>query len=110
MERQKLGEIKLFESTSERKRIEDLSDLYAIIRITESIEAAYGRDAVTAAEYTDECTKLISQFKSVESALISSKAIASAEVFIKEFQIECPRAYERLVVAGDPNLSVTVLS
>jgi hypothetical protein len=118
--RPKVGEIKLFENTKvsrfylysqkgvefntfllqERKCVEDLADLYSIIRATESLEAAYSRDAITPDEYAEACKRLISQFKSTESALVSSKAIVSADKFITEFQVDCPRAYERLIVSG----------
>lgn len=98
--RQPRDEIKLFEDSKERNRLEELSDLYAIIKATELLEAAYSRDCITAAEYSDACSRTISQFKTTESALISRKSILSTEAFMKEFQIDCPRAYERLVVAG----------
>ncbi len=94
------GEIKLFDNNKERNRLEDLADFYAIIKTTESLEAAYSRDATTPDEYADACKRLISQFKTAESALVSGKAIVSAEQFIREFQIDCPRAYERLIVSG----------
>jgi ESCRT-I complex subunit VPS28 len=95
-----MGEVKLYDNNKERNRLEDLADFYAIIKTTESLEAAYSRDATTPEEYADNCKRLISQFKTAESALISGKAIVSAEQFISEFQIDCPRAYERLIVSG----------
>ena len=98
--RQPRDEVKLFEDSKERNRLEELSDLYAIIKATELLEAAYSRDCITAAEYSDACSRTISQFKTTESALISRKSIVSTDAFMKEFQIDCPRAYERLVVAG----------
>ena len=100
MMRPKTDEIKLFDSSKERNRLEELSDLYAIIKATELLEAAYTRDAITSSEYTDACHRTISQFKTTEAALIHSKQIEKTEAFMKEFQIDCPRAYERLVVAG----------
>ena len=93
-------EIKLFEDSKERSRLEELSDLYSIIKATELLEAAYSRDCITSEEYADACGRIISQFKTTESALISRKSIESTDSFMKEFQIESPRAYERLVVIG----------
>jgi ESCRT-I complex subunit VPS28 len=93
-------EIKLYEDSKERGRLEELSDLYAIIKATELLEAAYSRDCITSAEYADACSRTISQFKTAESALISRKYIVSTEAFMKEFDIDCPRAFERLVVIG----------
>lgn len=102
MSRDKIGEIKRFENTKERNRQEELADLFSIIRVTEALETAFSRDAITSSEYTEACTKLISQFKTTESALVSSKAIVSADAFFFEYQIDCPRAKERLLVAGAP--------
>lgn len=101
-------EIKLYENSKERNRLEELSDLYAIIKATELLEAAYSRDCITASEYSDACSRTISQFKTTESALISRKSIVNTEAFMKEFQIDCPRAYERLIVAGRGYLIIVV--
>mmetsp|Transcript_24194 Transcript_24194/g.40401 ORF Transcript_24194/g.40401 Transcript_24194/m.40401 type:complete len:223 (+) Transcript_24194:156-824(+) len=102
LQRQISEEIKLYDDSKERNRLEELSDLYAIIKATELLEAAYSRDCITSEEYADSCSRTISQFKTTESALISRKAIESTEAFMKEFQVDCPRAYERLVVEGVP--------
>ena len=53
-----------------RDAIEELGTLFTIIRVTEALEAAYSGDAVTEKKYSEECLKLIAQFKSTESALI----------------------------------------
>jgi ESCRT-I complex subunit VPS28 len=100
--RPKMGEVKLFQDSNERRRHEDLCDLYAIIKVTESLEAAYSRDAITSSEYAEACTRLISQFKSTESALITGGMITGADVFMREFHIDCPRAYDRLIRSGVP--------
>jgi ESCRT-I complex subunit VPS28 len=94
-------EIKLYENGQERKRAEELADLYAIIKTTESLEAAFSRDAINSSEYAAACTKLISQFRTTESALLASGAIESAEKFFREF-LDCPRARNRLLVVGVP--------
>jgi hypothetical protein len=89
--RPKMGEVRLFEGSNERRRHEELGDLYAIIKVTESLEAAYSRDAITTSEYSEACTRLLAQFKSTESALITGGMITSAEVFMREYDIDCPR-------------------
>lgn len=61
--RPKMGEIKLFDNTKERRGLESLADLYSIIRATEALETAYSRDSFSSGEYAEACTKLISQFK-----------------------------------------------
>jgi ESCRT-I complex subunit VPS28 len=98
----KYSEIKLFENSKERSRCEDLSDLFAIIKTTDALEAAYSRDSLSSSEYSEACFKLISQFKTSESALVGSGTIVSADEFIREFDIDCPRAYERLIRVGVP--------
>lgn len=100
--RPELKEVKLFENSKERSRFEDLADLFAIIKTTESLEAAYSRDSISSTEYADSCFKLISQFKTTESVLVTSGAILSADAFITEYEIDCPRAYERLLRVGVP--------
>ena len=96
------AEIKLYDNAKERKRVEELADLYSIVKTMESLEAAYSRDAIKNAEYAETCSKLISQFKTTESALVSSGAIVSADAFFKEFQVDCPRAYDRILRVGVP--------
>ena len=60
--------------------------------MTEALEAAYSRDAVTEKKYSEECLKLIAQFKSTESALMENnkKHDRAAETY----QISYPRATE----------------
>ncbi|KAJ1395042.1 vacuolar protein sorting-associated [Ochromonadaceae sp. CCMP2298] len=100
--RQISEEMKLYDDSRERNQCEELADLYAIIKATELLEAAYSRDCITSDAYADACARTISQFKSTESALISRKTIESTEAFMREYDVDCPRAYERLVVTGVP--------
>eukprot|EP01038_Epipyxis_sp_PR26KG_P006419 gene6419-8836_t len=100
--RAKYSEIKLYDSTKERNILEQLADLYTIIRATEALEAAYSRDVIDTGDYTDSCKRLIGQFKTTEAALLSSKAIINVDSFIREYQLDCPRAIERLIVSGVP--------
>eukprot|EP00591_Stephanopyxis_turris_P001751 CAMPEP_0195517660 /NCGR_PEP_ID=MMETSP0794_2-20130614/11199_1 /TAXON_ID=515487 /ORGANISM="Stephanopyxis turris, Strain CCMP 815" /LENGTH=213 /DNA_ID=CAMNT_0040646499 /DNA_START=57 /DNA_END=698 /DNA_ORIENTATION=+ len=90
-------EIDLFESMKERDMYESRADLYAIILATEHLERSYARDAVTRKEYVTECQKLISQFRLAEKALNMS-----TEDFMEMYQMECPRAAERLLKWGVP--------
>lgn len=95
-------EIKLYNQRSDRRKYEELSDLYSIIKATEHLEAAYARDACTSDEYTRECTKLISQFKATEKALIASNYITNTETFLLEYNMKCHRAVDRLLKSGVP--------
>ncbi|KAE8878089.1 hypothetical protein PF005_g3512 [Phytophthora fragariae] len=95
-------EIKLWADTKDRRKYEDLADLFAIFKTTEHLETAYVRDAITPEEYTEACTKLISQFKTAETALRLGGFVDSVENFITEYRLDCPRALERLVRIGVP--------
>jgi len=92
--------IELFESSRERESYDNLADLYAIIFATERLERAYARDAITREEYTTECNKLISQFRLAEKAAISETM--TTETFMLTYQMDCPRAAERLLRMGVP--------
>jgi ESCRT-I complex subunit VPS28 len=96
------SEIKPFESASDRKRLEELADLYSIIRTTESIETFYSEDAITEKEYGEICSRLLSQFKTMNSALVAVGAIQNAEAFTSKYNVYCPRALDRLVRVGVP--------
>lgn len=100
--RSKLNEIKLYENSKERDHYDCLSDLYSIIKTTDLLEAAFSRDAINPDEYTEQCNKLISQFKATEKSLVLSKSIVDADTFYRQYQIDCPRAYARLFQAGVP--------
>jgi ESCRT-I complex subunit VPS28 len=91
--RSQFNEIKSYDDSTERRRQEELADLYSIIKVTELLEAAYGRDAITSSQYSEACTRLISQYKSTETALIKSNIIQNTEMFMLEYGIldTCPR-------------------
>lgn len=95
-------EIKLYATTRERRKFDDLGDLYALIKTTEKLEKAYARDAITAEEYEKACLRLISQFKASESALRRDGTISGAEEFMRDYRMDCPRAQERLLRCGVP--------
>lgn len=93
-------EIELFDSARERQYYDNLGDLFSIIMATESLERAYSRNAVTREEYTSECNKLISQFRVSEK--VALKNSMSTETFMQVYQMDCPRAEDRLLRIGVP--------
>ena len=93
-------EVTLYGSSRERQAYDDQATLYAIILATEHLERAYARDAITNEEYTTECNKLISQFRLAEKAAL--KGGMTTESFMEKFQLDCPRASERLLKMGVP--------
>lgn len=99
-----LPEIDLYESSKERKAYENMGDLYTIITATEHLERAYAQDAITQSEYTTECNKLLSQFKIAEKAALGKgkNGGMTTETFMKVYQMDCPRAADRLLRMGVP--------
>lgn len=109
--------IPLHATSKERRHLEDLADLYAIIKATEHLEKAYARDLVGAeevraerfkvvadnpaltrrfndnlhhhpsAQYTAACLKLLTQYKSTASALTN----IDVPSFIKTYSLEVSR-------------------
>ena len=94
-------EVTLYSSSKERQQYDDQATLYAIILATEHLERSYARDAITDKEYTTECNKLISQFRLAEKAALS-KSQMTTETFMQLYQMDCPRASERLLRMGVP--------
>lgn len=92
----------LWSTAQERRRYEDLADLYAILRTTEFLELAHNRDCIESqSEYEEQCQKLINQFKATEKALLQSGQMESLEQFLLQFQVvDCPRALERIRIGA----------
>lgn len=92
-------EVSLYANSREREGMDEQANLYSIIVATEHLERAYARDAISQKEYTEQCKKLISQFRLAERILRGSM---STEDFMALYQMDCPRAVERLLVQGVP--------
>uniref|UniRef100_A0A7S1UKK1 Vacuolar protein sorting-associated protein 28 homolog n=1 Tax=Phaeomonas parva TaxID=124430 RepID=A0A7S1UKK1_9STRA len=97
-----MAEVKLYSNSRARRTYDDMADLFAIIKTTEHLEIAFGRDAISEKEYETRCQRLISQFETTESALRSAGVITDVNSFCETYQVECPRALNRLVVVGKP--------
>jgi ESCRT-I complex subunit VPS28 len=92
-------EIPLYESSREREAMDEEANLFAIILATEHLERAFARDAIS----QQECKKLISQFKLAERVLRSGQnSSMSTDAFMELYQMDCPRATERLLRMGVP--------
>lgn len=92
-------EISLFDTSREREELDEQANLYSIILATEHLERAYARDAISQKEYVDQCKKLISQFRLAERVL---RGKFDTKTFMHLYQMDCPRATERLLVQGVP--------
>ncbi len=92
-------EIALYETSRERDLYDEQANLFSIIVATEHLERAYARDAIEPKEYQSHCKKLISQFKLAERVLTKKM---NTETFMEIYQLDCPRAVERLLRMGVP--------
>mmetsp|Transcript_27557 Transcript_27557/g.57657 ORF Transcript_27557/g.57657 Transcript_27557/m.57657 type:complete len:186 (-) Transcript_27557:258-815(-) len=92
-------EVPLYETSKERQQYDEMANLYAIIMATEHLERAFVQDAIDQKTYTYECKRLISQFGVAEHVLRDQM---STETFMNVYQMDCPRAVERLLVQGVP--------
>ncbi|ERF73396.1 hypothetical protein EPUS_08539 [Endocarpon pusillum Z07020] len=89
-------EVKLADTSTERDLLDSLAEIYSIIRTLDGLEKAYIKDAVTETEYTEMCAKLLKQYKSILSDEGVEKEFGDLETFGRRWEIECPRATERI--------------
>ncbi|VDK73305.1 unnamed protein product [Onchocerca ochengi] len=86
-----LQEVRLYENSMERERVDNMSELYAVLNALECLEKVFSRDCIAAKEYTAECSKLLVQYK-VALRLVQ----CDIDEFVKKYRIECPAALERI--------------
>lgn len=77
-----LQEVKLAASSAERDLYESLAEIYSIIVTLDGLEKAYIKDAITEAEYTETCTRLLKQYKSS----LGDEAVAREFVDLETFK------------------------
>ena len=80
-------EVKLAESASERDLIDSLAEVYSIIRTLDGLEKAYIRDAVTESEYTEMCSKLLKQYKSILNDDSVSREFSDLDTFSRRWNV-----------------------
>ncbi|KAI8049691.1 vacuolar protein sorting-associated [Syncephalis plumigaleata] len=93
-------QVRLWSSRKERETYDNQADLYALIVCVEQLEKAYVRDAIPATVYTEECSKLIAQFKTALSLV--GESVPDVKAFMAEYKLNCPAAAHRLLVTGVP--------
>lgn len=87
-----------WEEQQRRERLESQADLFSIISTVEALEKAYVRDSIDASQYSDECRKLIGQFKTLEHMIDG----LSVPEFMQRYEMTCPAARHRLLEIGVP--------
>ncbi|CAN9337486.1 unnamed protein product [Alternaria alternata] len=91
-------EVKLSATNAERDLKDSLAEIYSIIITLDAIEKAYLKDSIAEADYTETCNRLMKQYKSNLANETVAQAFGTLDQFAKEWQMECPRAIERLRV------------
>ncbi|OCL12973.1 vacuolar protein sorting-associated protein 28 [Glonium stellatum] len=91
-------EVKLSTTVAERDLYDSLAEIYSIIITLDALEKAYLKDSIPESEYTETCSRLLKQYKSNLADETVAKAFGDLDTFKREWDMECPRATERLRV------------
>ncbi|KAL2165393.1 hypothetical protein VTH06DRAFT_691 [Thermothelomyces fergusii] len=102
-------EVKLAETRAERDLQDSLAEIFSIIVTIDELEKAFLKDAIPEAEYTEICERALKQYKSLIADETVAKAFVGLEEFKAEWDLEVPRATERIRV-GMPATAVTASS
>ncbi|KAF2006717.1 vacuolar protein sorting-associated protein-like protein Vps28 [Amniculicola lignicola CBS 123094] len=89
-------EVNLSTTSAERDLYDSLAEIYSIIITLDALEKAYLKDSIPEADYTDTCSRLLKQYKSNLANEAVAQQFGDLETFKREWDIECPRATERL--------------
>ncbi|MCJ1237654.1 Vacuolar protein-sorting-associated protein 28 [Varicellaria rhodocarpa] len=98
-------EVKVSTNSAERDLYDSLAEIYGIIIALDGLEKAYLRDFVTESEYTEICSRLLKQYQQNLNDDTVAKEFVDLETFKKSWDIECPRATERLRVGLPATIS-----
>lgn len=90
------------ETSTERKLLSDMEELYAIMQTTEHLENAYIRDLIPADEYKSQCSKLLRSYDLQLQKLRSMGAFADVKAWMMEYCVNVPQAYLRLEIVRLP--------
>ncbi|KAK3393716.1 ESCRT-1 complex, Vps28 subunit [Podospora didyma] len=102
-------EVKLAETRAERDLQDSLAEIFSIIVTLDELEKAFLKDAIPEADYTEICERSLKQYKSLVADDTVAKAFVGLEEFKAEWDLEVPRATERIRV-GMPSTAVTTSS
>ncbi|KAK0657127.1 vacuolar protein sorting-associated [Cercophora newfieldiana] len=102
-------EVKLADTRAERDLQESLAEIFSIIVTIDELEKAFLKDAIPEADYTEICERSLKQYKSLVADETVAKAFVGLEEFKTEWDLEVPRATERIRV-GMPSTVLTAAS
>ncbi|ESZ94966.1 vacuolar protein sorting-associated protein [Sclerotinia borealis F-4128] len=89
-------EVKLAESRAERDLQDSLAEVFSIIITLDQLERAFLKDAIPESDYTETCDRLLKQYKAILADESVAREFVDLETFKNEWDIEVPRATERL--------------
>ena len=87
-------EVRLYRTSREREKYDNLADLYAVINSIQCLEKAYIKDCVTPKEYTGACSKLLVQYKAAFKQV--QDEFPNIEAFMRKYRFDCPAALLRI--------------
>lgn len=89
-------EVKLADTRAERDLQDSLAEVFSIIITLDELEKAYLKDAISEADYTEICDRLLKQYKAILTDEAVSREFVDLETFKNEWDMEVPRATERI--------------
>jgi len=89
-------EVKLADTRVERDLQDSLAEVFSIIITLDELEKAYLKDAISEADYTEICDRLLKQYKAILTDEAVSREFVDLETFKNEWDMEVPRATERI--------------
>ncbi|KAK0747935.1 ESCRT-1 complex, Vps28 subunit [Apiosordaria backusii] len=98
-------EVKLADTRAERDLQDSLAEIFSIIVTLDELEKAFLKDAIPEADYTEICERSLKQYKSLVADETVARAFVGLEEFKAEWDLEVPRATERIRV-GMPSTAV----
>ncbi|KAI1067995.1 hypothetical protein LB507_004427 [Fusarium sp. FIESC RH6] len=98
-------EVKLTNTRAERDLQESLAELFSIIITLDELEKAFLKDAVPEAEYTEICERSLRQYKALLQDETIAREFGDLEDFKAKWDLEAPRATERIRV-GMPSTAI----
>jgi ESCRT-I complex subunit VPS28 len=80
-------EVKLAETRAERDLQDSLAEVFSIIITLDELEKAYLKDAISEAEYTEICDRLLKQYKAILTDEAVSREFVDLETFKNEWDV-----------------------
>jgi hypothetical protein len=80
-------EVKLADSAAERDLVDSLAEIYSIIRTLDGLEKAYIKDALPESEYSEICSKLLKQYKSILNDESVAKEFVDLDTFCRTWDV-----------------------